>query len=102
MKHAAIAGLTFREPEKRYEEMLVGIGDSQSDLASSDNGEDREDEDDGETEQGNLNEDDEPGWVMGTMTKMVQHHMERFRQKQMNLNELTQPGWEDAADYICK
>jgi len=27
-----------------------------------------EDEDDEETEQGKLNEDDEPGWVMGTIT----------------------------------
>jgi len=37
---------------------------------------------------------------MGTITKTVQQHMERFRQKQMKLNELSQPGWEDAADYF--
>jgi len=37
---------------------------------------------------------------MGTITKMVQQRMERFRQKQMKLDELTQPGWEDAGDYF--
>jgi hypothetical protein len=100
MTQAEIAGLTSREPEKTFEEMLVAIGDSLSDLASSDDGEDGEEENDEETEQGNLSEDDEPGWVMGTITKTVQQRMERFRQMQMKLDELTQPGWEDAADYF--
>jgi len=100
MTHAEIVGLTFREPEKTVEEMLVAIRDSLSDLASSDNGEDGDDEDDEETEQGNLSEDDEPGWVMGTITNTVLQRMERFRQKQMKLDELTQPGWENAADYF--
>jgi hypothetical protein len=100
MTDAEIARLTSREPAKPFEEMLVAIGDSLSDLASSDDGEDGEDEDDEETEQGNLTEDDEPGWVMGTITKTVPQRMERFRQKQMKLDELTQPGWEDAADYF--
>jgi len=99
MNHAETAGLTTREPEKTFEEMLVAIGDSLSDHASSDNGEDGEDEDE-EIEQGKLSEDDEPGWVMGTITKTVQQRMERFRQKQMKLEELTQPGWEDAANYF--
>jgi hypothetical protein len=92
--------LTSREPEKPFEEMLVAIGDSLSDLASSDNAEDGEDEDDEETEQGKLSEDDEPGWVMGTITKTVKQHMEKFRQKQMILHELSEPRWEDAADYF--
>jgi len=100
MTHAEIAGLTCREPGKTFEEMLVAIGDSLSDLASSNDGEDGEDEDDEETEQGNLSEDDEPGWVMGTITQTVQQHMERFQQKQMKLDVLTQSGWEDAADYL--
>jgi len=100
MTHAEIAGLTSREPEKTFEEMLVAIGDSLSDLSSSDDGEDEEEEDDEETEQGNLSEDDEPGWVMGTITKTVQQHMDRFWQKKMKLDELTQPGWENAADYF--
>jgi len=100
MTHAEIAGLTSREPEETFEEMPVAIRDSLSDLASADDGEDGDEEDDEETEQGNLSEDDEPGWVMGTITKTVQQRMERFRQKQMKLDELTQLGWDDAADYI--
>jgi len=98
--HAEIAGLTSREPGKTFEEMLIAIGDSLSDLASSDDGEDGEDEDDEETEQGKLSDDNEPGWVMGTITKMVQQRVESFRQMQMKLDKLTQPGLEDAADYF--
>jgi hypothetical protein len=59
-----------------------------------------EHEDDEDTEQGVLSEDDEPSWVMGTITKMVQQRIETFRQKQMKLDELTQLGWEDAADDL--
>jgi len=102
MMHAEIAGLTYREPDKTFEEMLLAIGVSLSDLASSDNREDGEDDDDEETEQGKLSKDDEPGWVMGTITNTVQQRMERFWQKQMKLDELTQPGWDDAADYFCE
>jgi hypothetical protein len=56
---------------------------SQSDLASSKDGEDGEDEDNDEedTELGKLNEDDEPGWVVGTISKSLQLRMESFRQK---------------------
>jgi len=102
MTQAEIAGCTSREPENTFKEMLVAIGDSLSDLASSDDGEDVEDEDDEETEQGKLSDDDEPSWVMGTITKTVQQRMESFGQKQMKLDELTQPGWADAADYFCE
>jgi hypothetical protein len=91
MAHAEIAELTSRQPEKTFEEMMAAIGDSLSDLARSDDGEDGEDEDE-QTEQGKLSEDDEPGWVMGTISKMVQQPMESFRQKQMKVDELTQPG----------
>jgi len=97
---AEIAGLTAREPEKTFEEMLVAIRDSPSDLASSDDGEDGEGENDDETKQGKLNDDDKPGWVMGTITKLVQQRMESCRQKQMTHDEPTQPGWEDTADYF--
>jgi len=100
MKHAEIVGLTYREPEKTFEQVLVAIGDSLSDLASSDDEEDGEDKDDEESEPGKLSKDDEPGWVMGTITKTIQQRMERFPQKQMKLDELTQPGWEDPADYF--
>jgi len=100
MTHAEIVGLTSREPKETFEGMLVAIRDSLSDLASSNDGENGEDEHDEETEQGKLSKDDEPGWVMGTITKTVQQRMKRFRQKQMKLDELTQPGWEDAAEYF--
>jgi hypothetical protein len=78
MNHAETTGVTLREPEKMFAEILVAIGRSLSDLSSSDNAEDGEDAD-AETEEGKLSEDDEPGWVMGTITKTVQQHMERFR-----------------------
>jgi hypothetical protein len=88
MVHTEIVGLTSREPKKTFEEMMAAIRDSLSDLASSDNGED--------------GEDDESGWVMGTITKTVQQRVESFRLQQVKLDELTQPGWEDAADYFCE
>jgi len=100
LKHAEIEGLTYTEPEQTFEEMMVAIGDSLSDLASSDDGEDGEDEDEEEIEQGKLSEDDEPGCVMGTITKTVQQCLESFRQKQMKLDKLTQPRWGDAANYF--
>jgi len=37
---------------------------------------------------------------MGTISKTVQHRMERFRQTQIKLDELRQPGWGDGADYF--
>jgi hypothetical protein len=67
-----------RELEKTFEGMMVAIGDSLSDLASSDDGEDEEVEDDEKTEQVELSKDDEPDWVMGTIIKMVHQHMKRF------------------------
>jgi len=91
-------GLMNGEPEKTFQVMMVSIGDSLSDLASSNNGEDGEDEDDTETEQGQLSEHDEPGWVMGTITKQVQQHLEGFGQYPMKLGKLTLRGWDDAAD----
>jgi hypothetical protein len=81
-----------------FKEMLDAIEDSLCDLASSDDEEHREDNE--VTEQGMLSEDDEPGWVIGTISKTVQQDMERFRQKQMKLDELTDQGSGDAADYF--
>jgi len=97
-----MAGLTTTKPETRFEEMLNTIRDSLSDLASSDQGEDGEEADDREKDPdlGKLSEDDQPSWVMGTISETVQHHLERFWQKQMKLDELTQPGWGDAAEYF--
>jgi len=100
MTRAEIARLTFREPEKTFEPMPVTMRDSLSDLASSNEGEDWEDDDDEETEQGKMSKDDEPGWVMGTITKMVPQHKENFRQNCMKLDELTQLGWVDTANYF--
>jgi len=81
---------------------MVAIRDSLSGLASSNDGEDGEYENDEETEQGKLSEDDKPGWGMGTITKTVQKRMERFRQKLIKLDELTQLGWENVPDYSPK
>jgi hypothetical protein len=99
MKLAEIAGWTNREPEKTFDEIMVAMGDSLSNVACSDDGEDAEDEDDQDIEQGMLSEDDNPSWVIGTITKTVQQRMERFRQKQMKLDAVTQPGWQDASEY---
>jgi hypothetical protein len=90
------------KPERTFEEMLNAIGDSLSDRVSSEDEEDGEDEDDDEedTRHGKLSEDEEPGWVMGTISKPEQHRTESFRQKQLRLGELTQPGWGDAAHYL--
>jgi hypothetical protein len=73
---------TPRNPAKLFEEMLNVIGDSMSDLASSDDEQDGEDAEDDEedTEPGKFSDNDEPGWVTGTITKTVQHRMESFRQ----------------------
>ena len=104
MRNAEKAGLTTTKPEMTFEEMSNTIRDSLSDLASSDNGENWEDEDDDEEDPagGKLSEDDKPRWVMGTIRTTVQYRMARRRQKQMKLDEMTQPGWRDTADYICE
>jgi len=64
------SALMTREPEKMFQEIMVAIGDSLGDLASSRNGVDWEDEDDQETQLGKLSEDNKPRWVMGTIIKM--------------------------------
>jgi hypothetical protein len=75
--------LTTTKPEITFEEMLNAVGDSLSDLESSEDEEDGEDEDDDEedTEHGKMSEDNKPGWVMGTIPKTVQHRMESVPQK---------------------
>ena len=104
MRNAEKAGLTPTKPETACQEMLNTIGDSLRDLASWDDGEDREDEDDDEEDPagGKLSEDDKSSWVIGTISQMVQYGMERFRQKQMKLDGLTQPGDGDSADSSCE
>jgi len=102
MRNAENAGFTTTQPETTFEEMLDAIGDCLTHLASSNDAEDGEDEDDDkeDPEVCKVSEDDNPGWVMGTISQTVQHPMERFRQKQMKLDQLMQPGCGDAADYF--
>ena len=102
MRNAERAELTTTKPESTFEEMLNAISDSLSDLASCDSEEDEEDDNKEEKDHagGKLSEDDEPGRVMGTISKTVQNRIERYRQKQLKIDELTQPDWGDAADYF--
>jgi hypothetical protein len=84
---------TTTRPEITFEEILNAIGDSLSDIASSEDavvGEDEEDDVE-DTGHGKLSNNDEPGWVMGTISKTVLHRMECVRQYQLRLGELTQP-----------
>jgi len=69
--------------------MMVAIGESVSYLASSDDGEEGENEDAEEEEQGWLSKDDEPGWVMSTILETTQQRMERFPHPEMKVDELT-------------
>jgi hypothetical protein len=96
--------LTSTKSEIPFEEMLIAIGDSLSDLESSEDEEDADDEDDDEedTGHGNVSYDDEPGWVMSTISKTGQHSIESLLQKKLMLDELTQLGLREAADYFCE
>jgi len=102
MRNAEKVALTTTKSETTFEEMLNSIGNSLSDHASSDDEENGDDKDDevGYPAGGELSEDDEPGRVMGTISKLVHYYLERFRQKQMKLDELSRPGWGYAADYF--
>ena len=100
MRKVEYLGLMNREPEQTFQKMMVAMGDSVSDLATSDNVEDGEDEDDEETELGQPSDDDEAGWMTGTIMKTVQQRIQRFLQKQMKLDKFTQPGLENTADYF--
>jgi len=104
MRNAEKARSTTSKPETTFVEMFNGIGESMSDHSSSDDEVDGEDHEvDGEdSAQGKQTKDDEPGWVMGTISKTVLHCMERFRPKLMQCDDLTQLGWGDAADYYWK
>ena len=96
-----------RQPQslkQHFGEMLNAIRDSRSDLAPSEDEDDEEDKDDDQevTELGKLSEDDERGWVMGTISKTVKHCMESCREMLMRLDGLMEPGWGDTADYFCE
>jgi len=102
MTTAENVGATTRKPETMFEDMLHAIGESLSHLACSDDMQDGEEEESEEkdTELSKLSDDNVPGWVIGPMSKTVQHRMESFRQKQMTLDRLTQLGLGDAANYF--
>lgn len=51
-------------------------------------GADKEDVEE-DTALGKLGDDDKPGWVMGTISKMLQHHMKSFGQKHVRVEDLT-------------
>ena len=104
MRSAEKMGSTTWVPAKTFEELVYAIGDCLSNLASSNDEEDSEYEADNEedTEMGNLSEDGNPGWVMGTISKTVQQHIERLQQQKMRLDQLTLPGWGDVAKYFSE
>jgi len=71
---------TTTKPETTFEEMLNAARDSLREHATCKDVEDGEDEDDVEndTKLSKLSKDDEPRWVMGTISKTLQQCMERF------------------------
>jgi len=81
--------------------MVATIG-TLSDIASPEYGEDGEDRDEEEAGQGKMSEDDEPGWVICTITNIIQQCIKRFWQKQMKHVKLTQLRWWDTAEYFCE
>jgi hypothetical protein len=100
MKHATITGLKNRVPEKTFVEMRDARGDSLGNHAGSDDGEAKDDEGDQETELVKLSEDDNLGWVVGSILKMVLQCMERSGQKKTKFEELTQLERADASNYF--
>jgi len=99
MNHTQNPGLRTGAPEMTYEEMQLAMSDCLSHHACSDDAEDEEDDDE-HIEQGKLGEGDEPGCMIGKMSKMVEQHMQRVRQKQMKLDNLTHPECEVTVDYF--
>lgn len=91
---------TTTKPETRLEEMLNGIGNGLSNVVFStteEYGEQKKDDEE-DTALGKLSGDDQPGRVMGTISKTVQHCMESLRRNGISLDELTQNRRPDAAD----
>ena len=84
--------------------MLNALRASLGDLATANDEEDGEDNEDGEedTELGKLSQNDQPGWVVATISNTGQQSMPNLRQKQMRLDEVSQPRWGDVADYVSE
>ena len=79
--------------------MLNANRERLGDAAISDDEQDVEGEADDEEhiQLGKIGEDDEPGWVMGTISKTPKQHIDSFRWKHMRLDGLAQLGWWDMA-----
>jgi hypothetical protein len=82
--------------------MLNAIWDSLSDYAQSDNEEngDHKEDHDIDTEVSELNEDDEPGCVIGSISNTLGYHVESSQKMKVMLDQLTHPGGRDAADHF--
>ena len=95
MRHAEKAGLTTTKLENKSDEIVNAMGESLSNLTNSDDEEDGgiEDDDGNTTELEKLREVDAAGWVMSTISKIVQQHMEIFQLMQRRLDELMHLGW---------
>jgi hypothetical protein len=86
--------------KKTFLNMLNAMGDNLSNLAMYNNDKDEEDEKNDEEDSGlgKLSEVDKPSWVMGTISTIVQQHMEAIQHQQMWHDQLTQPEWVDTAN----
>jgi len=83
--------------------MLNATLDSLSNLGILDvskNGEDKEDGNN--TELDKVSKYNDPGWVMGRLSNMVQHRIECCWQKLIRRDKLTQPCRGDTAEYFCE
>ena len=93
MMNVGKARASTTRPGLTFKVMLNDIEDSLRDLACSDDEEHGEDEDDGEEDKelAKLSEDDEPGWVMGTLSKNCLAPHSELRQKPMKLDTVIHP-----------
>ena len=72
-----------------FEEMLEAIGDSINNIATSDEEDDKDKEEDGEDNvNSELSDDNKPNWIVGTINKLVQKLLDTFWTKQMKLKKL--------------
>lgn len=72
--------------------MIITIQYTFSDLPTSNNGKHGEPSDVNKPAQSMVSNDEEPGWVIGTYTKIEQQALQRFLQMQMKLDKLSDPG----------
>lgn len=103
IRKAENEGWTSRQSEIPSEEILNAIRDGWSDLASSNNEEDMDSEEDDEhTDLGKLTKVDKPSQVMGAISNTVPQGIMIFPHKKKRLHKLTKPGCGDAAGYFSE